>query len=218
MKKITHVYVGVLTVLFYSLFASQAMAYTQINSQLDLGERNSDVTSLQGFFADNSAIYPEGLVTGYFGGLTRAAILRFQAAYSLDQVGRVGPMTRDKINMLIASGGWIISDISGPWISYVNKTISSNSATFTWNTDEMATAKIFYYTSPVALSEGDINSTGFGSMNGYTATNDSIARTSQQVTLINLQPNTTYYYTIVSTDSRGNVSVYGPNNTFHTSY
>ena len=66
------------------------------------------------------------------------------------------------------------------------------------------------------MNEGDINSVGFGSTNGWTTMNDGIARTSQQVTINGLQPNTTYHYVIVSTDSSGNVSVWNPNATFKT--
>jgi peptidoglycan hydrolase-like protein with peptidoglycan-binding domain len=168
------------------------------------------------FFKDNSAIYPEGLVTGYFGSLSRSAVKRFQAQYGFDQVGRVGPVTRDKINSLINQGGWTISDISGPAIYAVNNAITNTSATFTWTTNENATGKVFYGTSPIAMNEGDINSVGFGSTNGFVASNDGLVRTSQQVTIQNLQPNTIYYYVIVSTDLTGNVSVVGPNNTFRT--
>lgn len=195
---------------------SSVYAYTPITSQLDFGARGTDVTNLQAFFADNSVIYPEALVTGYFGGLTKAAVQRFQGQYGFDQVGRVGPLTREKINSLILSGGWTIADLSGPWIYGVNQTINKNSSTFTWSTDEMANAKVFYNTSPITMNEGDFNSVGFGSTNGYSVTNDGLARTAQQVTISNLQANTRYYYVIVSTDLRGNVSVFGPNNTFVT--
>jgi peptidoglycan hydrolase-like protein with peptidoglycan-binding domain len=214
MKKFA--YVGILSLVIPLVFSSQAFAYNIINSQLDLGERNADVTSLQGFFADNSSIYPEGLVTGYFGGLTMSAVKRFQAQYGFDQVGRVGPMTRDKINSLISEGGWVVSDIQGPWIYNVNKTISNTSVTLNWSTNELASAKVFYSTSPVTMNEGDINSVGFGSTSGFTATNDNLARTSQQIIINNLQPNTTYYYVVVSTDLKGNVSVWNPNTTVRT--
>ncbi len=207
---------SVFAVLLSVGLTSQALAYTQIQTQLDLGETNSDVTSLQMFFKDNAMIYPEGLVTGYFGGLTKSAVQRFQAAYNLDQVGRVGPMTRDRINTLISSGGWTVSDMSGPEIFSVTKTITTSNATFTWNTNEIASAKVFYSTNPVTMYEGDINSVGFGATNGMTAQNDGLSRTSQQVTLSNLQPNTKYYYTLVATDLKGNVSVFGPNHTFFT--
>lgn len=214
MKKFA--YVGILSLVIPLVFSSQVFAYNIINSQLDLGERNADVTSLQGFFADNSSIYPEGLVTGYFGGLTMSAVKRFQAQYGFDQVGRVGPMTRDKINSLISEGGWVVSDIQGPWIYDVNKTISNTSVTLNWSTNELASAKVFYSTSPVTMNEGDINSVGFGATSGYTATNDNLARTSQQIIINNLQPNTMYYYVVVSTDLKGNVSVWNPNTTFRT--
>jgi peptidoglycan hydrolase-like protein with peptidoglycan-binding domain len=68
---------------------SSALAYYPIQSQLDFGETNADVTNLQTFFKDNPAIYPEGIVSGYFGSLTRSSVQRFQAQYGLDQVGRV---------------------------------------------------------------------------------------------------------------------------------
>jgi peptidoglycan hydrolase-like protein with peptidoglycan-binding domain len=196
--------------------ASTAFAYTTIQSQLDLGETNSDVTNLQSFFKDNSSIYPEGLVTGYFGGLTKSAVQRFQAQYGLDQVGRVGPMTRDRINTLISSGGWTATDMSGPAISSVSKSTNNTSVTFSWNTDELATAKVFYNTQPVTMNEGDINSNGFGQTNGWVSANDNLARTSQMVTVSGLHPNTQYYYVIVATDLKGNVSVWNPNMTVVT--
>jgi peptidoglycan hydrolase-like protein with peptidoglycan-binding domain len=216
MKKINAGTFAMLGLLVSGAFVSQAFAYTQIQTELDLGEKNYDVTSLQTFFADNTAIYPEGLITGYFGGLTKASVMRFQAQYGLDQVGRVGPMTKTKINDLIVSGGWTMVDASGPAIFSVAQTVSSNSMTFNWATNELATAKVFYNTSPITMNEGDINSLGFGSTNGFTGGNDGIARTSQQVTVMGLQPNTTYYYVIVSTDLKGNVSVWNPNMTLRT--
>ena len=188
MKKISQrsVSMGVYTGMFAAIallislaVSTPVYAYTTISSQLDLGESNRDVTNLQTFFADNSSIYPEGLVTGYFGSLTRASVLRFQAAYGLDQAGRVGPMTRDRINVLINNGGWTTSDMAGPSIYAVAKSMGSNSATLNWNTDELASAKVFYGTSPVMMNEGDINSAGFGSISGFVANNDNIARQAQ---------------------------------------
>ena len=85
---------------------SSAYAYSPITSQLNPGARGGNVINLQTFFRDNSDIYPSGLVTGYYGGLTKSAVLRFQAAYGLGQVGRVGPQTLLKVNELINNGGW----------------------------------------------------------------------------------------------------------------
>ncbi len=227
MKKISNI--GMFTavsVLATLGIATNVFAYSTINSQLDFGETNADVTSLQTFFKDNSSIYPEGLVTGYFGSLSRSAVERFQTQKNIVSsgsaattgYGRVGPSTRDAINELISAGGWtnLSSDMTGPSIFNLTKYTGSNTVTFTWNTDELASAKVFYNTSPVTMSEGDINSVGFGATSGYTATNDSLARQSQQIIINNLNANTRYYYVIVATDLKGNVSVWNPNTTFTT--
>ena len=225
MKKINQVgAVTALAVLVSFGIGTSAFAYSTVNSQVDFGQTNSSVTSLQTFFADNNSIYPEGLVTGYFGGLTRSAVQRFQTTYDIVSsgtagttgFGRVGPSTQSKINSLIGQGGWVVADMSGPAIFSLSNTASNNSATFIWNTDENASGKVFYSTSPVTMNEGDINSVGFGSTSGFTAVNDNVARLSQAVTLSNLQPNTTYYYVVVATDTKGNVSVINPNSTFRT--
>ncbi|MBP6948967.1 MAG: peptidoglycan-binding protein [Candidatus Pacebacteria bacterium] len=220
MKKTTQnygslVFAGV-TVLASMYFTTQVFAYTQINSQLDLGESNQDVTSLQTFFADNKVIYPEGLITGYFGGLTGSAVLRFQSQYGLDQVGRVGPVTLAKINSLIVTGGWSTVDISGPAFSNVYRSQNNNSGTFGFTTNENTIARVVFNTSPLMFNEGDINSNGFGAIGGYAANSYNNMSTSHIVTITNLQPNTVYYYTIIATDASGNVSVVGPNNSFRT--
>ncbi len=72
---------------------------------------NQAVSCLQRFLKDQgSDIYPEGLVTGYFGSLTQSAVIRFQEKYSSEILlplglssgtGYVGPSTRAKINEMI---------------------------------------------------------------------------------------------------------------------
>ncbi len=64
---------------------------------LAMGTKNNDVSRLQAFLASEKELYPEGLITGYYGSLTRAAVIRFQAKYGIAQVGRVGPETRAKL-------------------------------------------------------------------------------------------------------------------------
>jgi hypothetical protein len=204
--------------LVYRAFFVEAATFIPLTSQASFGESSANVSNLQTFLAADRNIYPEGLVTGYYGSLTRAAVMRFQNKYGIDPVGSVGPITLNKINGLISSGEWALTvDISGPAFRSVNSAVSSNGATFNWNTDELATAKIFYNIAPVTMNEGDINSVGFGATNGSVATNDGLARTSQQVFLTGLQPNTTYHYVVVATDLKGNVSVWNPNTTFTTS-
>jgi peptidoglycan hydrolase-like protein with peptidoglycan-binding domain len=222
MKKFnsTGSYVGGLAIatLLSLAVTSQAFAFVKIESQLDLGESNADVTSLQEFLASDSSLYPQGLVTGYFGSLTKAAVSRFQARYGFAQVGRVGPLTRDKINELIGNGG--ISTMVGTSPAVVMQyapAITATTATFSWmSTNEIALGRMYYSTYPLSMNEGDINSNGFAVTSGQVGSYDGTARTSQSSMLTGLVPNTTYYYTIVATDLSGNVSVIGPNNTFRT--
>ncbi len=199
---------------------SSAYAYTPITSQLDPGARGANVINLQTFFRDNADIYPQGLVTGYYGGLTKAAVLRFQATYGISQVGRVGPQTLLKINDMISSGGWsgntTSGDDSAPMIYSVGQSIGSNYATFNWTTNEYAKAKVFYSLRPVTINEGDMNSFGFALVSGSVASNDDQLRNASQITINNLMPNTMYYYMLVSTDASGNVSVSNVNRTFRT--
>ncbi|KKU05247.1 MAG: 50S ribosomal protein L5 [Candidatus Giovannonibacteria bacterium GW2011_GWA2_45_21] len=63
-------------------------------STLKRGTSSSEVTRLQTILAKDLAIYPEGLITGYFGPATERAIKLYQKKYGLEQVGYVGPKTR----------------------------------------------------------------------------------------------------------------------------
>jgi len=76
----------------------------KLTRQLDLGMSNEDIELLQEILATDPEIYPEGLITGYFGPLTARAVKRFQKAAGIEQVGRVGPKTLSKINELLEEG------------------------------------------------------------------------------------------------------------------
>jgi hypothetical protein len=70
---------------------------------LYFGLRGAAVTELQKFLTQDPSLYPEGLVTGYFGQRTELAVRRFQKRYGLAQEGDpafgfVGPKTRAKLN------------------------------------------------------------------------------------------------------------------------
>ena len=72
---------------------------------LTMGSQGADVTSLQRFLASDSAVYPEGTVSGYFGPKTLAAVKRFQEKYGIAKKGDVGygvlgPKTRAKVKEL----------------------------------------------------------------------------------------------------------------------
>ena len=78
-----------------------------LTKALKYGMRDDEVSTLQTGLAKDSSVYPEGLVTGYFGPLTKAAVIRFQEKYFDDILapwgftkgtGFVGPTTRKKLN------------------------------------------------------------------------------------------------------------------------
>ena len=70
---------------------------------LHIGSTGDQVKQLQEFLKQFPDIYPEGLVTGYFGVLTENAVKRFQIEGGLEVLGVVGPITRDKLNKFILS-------------------------------------------------------------------------------------------------------------------
>lgn len=67
-----------------------------INHTLRKSSRGNDVKLLQKFLRVYG-VYPEGLVTGYFGPLTEAAVKRFQEREAIDTVGIAGPRTRGRM-------------------------------------------------------------------------------------------------------------------------
>ena len=185
-----------------------------LSRQLDIGATGSDVTALQTFLAADPTLYPQGLVTGYFGVLTSAAVSNFQTRNGIDAVGRVGPITLAALNTAMAGG--VVTpaptgDVYAPIISSVNLTIGTSSALVSWNTNELARGVVYYSTTPITTSENG----GPVVVSGLTAFTDMTFPSTQKVSLSGLQSNTNYYYLIYSTDQVGNVSVTWPS-TFHT--
>lgn len=186
---------SLLAIVFILPYQANAALLTQ---QLDLGDSNQDVSSLQAFLATNSSIYPEGLVTGYFGQLTFRAVARYQAANGLPSVGRVGPQTLSLINSQMAGGGGgggsTTGDISAPIIYPENVKIATTTATISWTTNEAARSRVMYGTSwPFLFSTApSISANGYGS--------------TASITLGGLQSKATYHYVLESIDASGNVS------------
>ncbi|MEA3453147.1 MAG: peptidoglycan-binding protein [Patescibacteria group bacterium] len=76
----------------------------RITRQLSRGMSNEEVTLLQELLATDPEVYPEALITGYFGPLTERAVKRFQKKMRVELAGRVGPKTMSKINELLEEG------------------------------------------------------------------------------------------------------------------
>jgi peptidoglycan hydrolase-like protein with peptidoglycan-binding domain len=75
----------------------------RITKTLKQGMRDAEVSNLQQYLAQYPELYPEGLVTGYYGARTEAAVKKFQQKNGVEAVGIVGPQTRAKLNTLTVS-------------------------------------------------------------------------------------------------------------------
>ncbi len=208
MKKSLLMKVLALTLAVSPLFASAAM----LTRQLQLGMSGADVSSLQAFLAQDPTIYPQGLVTGYFGSLTRAAVIKFQARNGISTVGRVGPQTLAFINSLM---GGTTSSTNVRVIGQVGLTAANNQVTMSWNTAVGTTATVYYSTSPLTLTEAT-DFTPFTISGGNSVVLNSDLRTSHSGTITGLNSNSTYYYVIYARDAQGNESITLPS-TFQTS-
>lgn len=82
----------------------QASDVARMARQLSQGDRGPDVRQLQELLASNSQIYPEGLVTGYFGPLTSQAVTRLQQQLDIPTTGVVGSSTLQQVNTLLTEG------------------------------------------------------------------------------------------------------------------
>lgn len=192
------------------LWASVASGLTMITTQLDFGERNGDVTSLQQFLAADVSVYPEGLVTGYFGPLTRAAVQRYQCKQGIvcggtagtTGYGRVGPRTLAAINASI--GGTVTGDVSAPIATVIVTATTSSSASFTWTTNEPARGTVYYSTSPLLFLEGSPPS-----VSGQ-AVSESAFGFNHVLNATGLSANTTYFFATKSEDASGNVQLTWP--------
>ena len=80
---------------------TSASACGAISGPLGPGSSGAAVSALQQFLASDPSVYPQGLVTGYYGSLTVAAVQAFQTksgivssgSSSTTGYGRVGPQT-----------------------------------------------------------------------------------------------------------------------------
>ena len=78
-----------------------AQTISEITASLKEGDTGENVKTLQALLAADSTIYPEGLVTGFYGQLTTKAVRKFQEKHGLERVGFIGPRTKLKLNELL---------------------------------------------------------------------------------------------------------------------
>lgn len=188
-----------------------------LTRQLELGMRGSDVGTLQTFLAQDATIYPQGLVTDYFGSLTKSAVSNFQSRNGISTVGRVGPQTLGVINsqmngVMIGTNNNSTNNTS--IIGQLSLSASTNQATLSWNTSILTAASVYYSTSPLILTEATEN-TPFTITGGSITNISNDFNTSHTRTITSLTRNTTYYYVVYVKDAQGNESITLPS-TFQT--
>jgi peptidoglycan hydrolase-like protein with peptidoglycan-binding domain len=206
--------------LVLSLGLGFSMAHAaSLSTQMGIGARGADVTTLQTYLAANSDLYPEGLITGYFGVLTQAAVQRFQAAQGIVSsgtpattgYGRVGPTTLARLNQLMGSTGdhAVVPVLGAPNVQY-----GRTGATVSWNTNELTQGQVYFDTVSIRADEA----TGPHQQPYVSGTlvSDTSMQTSHVVTLSNLHPDTTYFYLVRAIDSDGNITITWPPISFHT--
>jgi peptidoglycan hydrolase-like protein with peptidoglycan-binding domain len=77
----------------------KAVGLYTFTQSLQLGSKGEGVTKLQEILvAKGFLVMPPGILSGYFGLLTRQAVMEYQKSLGLEQVGIVGPMTRARLN------------------------------------------------------------------------------------------------------------------------
>lgn len=84
-----------------------------ISRNLKNGMSGDDVTRLQQFLARDPSVYPEAMITGYYGGLTEAAVKRFQCKNQIvcdgtpetTGYGVTGPRTAALLALQCPAGG-----------------------------------------------------------------------------------------------------------------
>ena len=95
-----------------------------IGRVLRKGDSGEDVTRLQQFLAQDPLIYPERLVTGYYGSLTEAAVRRWQVQFNIVSsgspettgYGQVGPRTAATMAQRCALNGGSMGGSVGGFI------------------------------------------------------------------------------------------------------
>lgn len=92
-----------------------ALVSPVFNKDLTLGGRSNDITRLQTLLAQDVSLYPEKVLSGYFGTKTMAAVKRFQKKYGVTPAnGRVGPKTRTKLNEIFGGGTKSFPSVTPP--------------------------------------------------------------------------------------------------------
>jgi peptidoglycan hydrolase-like protein with peptidoglycan-binding domain len=183
------------TIILISAVSLPYFALANFTQNLVIGSSGEEVKQLQSFLAQDKDVYPEGLVTGYFGRITEQAVIRFQKKNGIEPVGKVGPKTREQLNknnISLNNSNYLNNYV--PQVLEVSTSTAVNSGYVFWTTNKN-TRSVFWYStnSPVdSLTASKIE--------------DNSLSMSHSVNLTNLSTSTTYYYLIKIFDAKNNAA------------
>jgi peptidoglycan hydrolase-like protein with peptidoglycan-binding domain len=206
-------------------FGGVAEAAT-ITASLDVGSRGNEVILLQTYLAQDDDLYPQKLLTGYFGPLTRAAVGRFQCRENIvceeavnisvtttptaSGYGRVGPRTKARLNELMK--GMTLTTSSGEVLGASTGNVGgSTDFSAPVMSEEKVTVGSTFATISWITNESAWSQVFYGKAYPFLLTNAAIVKdpsfdTTNGVTIGNLEPNTTYYYVRESADVANNIA------------
>ncbi|MBI4114701.1 MAG: peptidoglycan-binding protein [Candidatus Niyogibacteria bacterium] len=110
--------------------------------QLREGMTGDDIKQVQEILATDPSIYPQGLVTGFFGSLTKSAVMRFQHRFGIQQVGEVGSTTRTTLEEIIKSGAGQSGNVPPGLLTSFNERIFATSTSATSTPDKIVVCHV----------------------------------------------------------------------------
>lgn len=72
--------------------------FNLLNPGITVGTTSDDVKIIQSALKTDPSLYSSGIVTGYYGSLTKEAVINFQRKYSLTETGAMDSQTTQKFN------------------------------------------------------------------------------------------------------------------------
>lgn len=110
---------------------AEASKNTLISSQLKLGSNGKEVQILQAALATDKTLYPSGVVSGYYGNLTKQAVVNFQNRYKLPATGDVDTGTAIKFNDIYGdkTGDQYLNSTTGVKVNNLGSTVINNTTT-----------------------------------------------------------------------------------------
>ncbi len=135
---------------------------------LSINSRNNSVYLLQ-MILNKSGYYPEGLITGYYGRLTKGAVERFQKAQGLPVTGQIDEKTSQALNNLVRKyypeecGREMVYEYEDEyknWVTYVSEAGFRFSVPQDWKVKKDSPFTYFVSNSNKILSEANPRQAG----------------------------------------------------------